>query len=304
MTKRWLGRWLSPFSSSTWACNHNTPYAPSHPANLLQKQQQEKQLPGNLSFLWSRRDLAIRQDGRVGQNLQDLSFSSTTRPSCTLPTRLHNTVDHPTPGSQKRKRLLHQLPQHQCGQGQFQVQLVSPGAEPNFIPTLMYLQSAESQKPLMTRLAHRSMEGIPWGWGCRGPSVPGYLPPAAFSVRARTQHAQPSYPHAVALEDIVSVERWGMQRVNGRWILHRAGERRGAGTQTLRDLFRRSKEAQGTGQGKGMDNQLLQTGAQRSDTGAPWGTQICSPWVAKEHGVAFPWPCGTHMVEHHGFSFV
>lgn len=64
---------------------------------------------------------------------------------------------------------------------------------------------------------------------------------------ADTQHAESSYPHAVALEDIVPVERWGVQRVNWRWILHRAGKRRRAGTQTLRDLFMRSKEAQGTG---------------------------------------------------------
>jgi hypothetical protein len=40
----------------------------------------------------------------------------------------------------------------------------------------------------------------------------------------------------VTLEDIVPVERRGVQRVNGRWILHRAGKRRRAGTQTLGDL--------------------------------------------------------------------
>lgn len=56
-----------------------------------------------------------------------------------------------------------------------------------------------------------------------------------------------SGPHAVALEDIVSVQRRGVQRVNWRWILHRARKCRRAGTQTLRDLVMRSKEAQGTG---------------------------------------------------------
>lgn len=74
-------------------------------------------------------------------------------------------------------------------------------------------------------------------------------PPPSSNLRGKadTQHAESSYPHAVALEDIVPVERWGVQRVNWRWILHRAGKRRRAGTQTLRDLFMRSKEAQGTG---------------------------------------------------------
>lgn len=77
-------------------------------------------------------------------------------------------------------------------------------------------------------------------------SVPIHLPPATSLLLARAQHAGTAYPHAVALEDIMSVQRRGVQRVYRRWVLHRAGERGRAGTQTLGDLFRRSKEAQGT----------------------------------------------------------
>lgn len=104
-------------------------------------------------------------------------------------------------------------------------------------PANVFVKGRGPQRPSTVGLACGNMEHVP------------VHPPLAASVARPTpsMQSQSSYPHAVALEDIVPVERWGVQRVNRRWVLHRAGKRRRAGTQTLRDLFMRSKEAQGTG---------------------------------------------------------
>lgn len=132
------------------------------------------------------------------------------------------------------------------------------------------------------------MKGTLWAGSLGISDAPGHLPPAASSVQAGAQHAESSYPHAVALEDIVPVERWGVQRVNRRWILHRAGERRRAGTQTLRDLFRKSREAQGPGT-RQESGQLaatnMSTKKQHMSTVDDHGA--CSPGDNKEHDVGF-----------------
>lgn len=61
-----------------------------------------------------------------------------------------------------------------------------------------------------------------------------------------------SYPHAVALEDVVAVERRGVQGAGRRLVLDGAGERGRAGTQTLGHLRARGGAARhGTKPGGG-----------------------------------------------------
>lgn len=133
-----------------------------------------------------------------------------------------------------------------------------------------------------------------------GSRYPRYLPLAVSSVLAGTQHAEPSYPHAVALEDIVPVERWGVQRVYGRWILHRAGERGRAGTQTLRDLFRRSKEAPGTGtRQEGGQLAATNTSTKKRYKSSMGETGLALQELIKNKVWAFHWPRLGDTAERH-----
>ena len=86
--------------------------------------------------------------------------------------------------------------------------------------------------------------------------MPGTRPPGTgMSCGRRGMEESLSYPHAVALEDVVAVERRGVQGVGRRLVLDGAGERRGAGTQTLGYLRAgrggRQRGSAGTKQGHG-----------------------------------------------------
>lgn len=59
-----------------------------------------------------------------------------------------------------------------------------------------------------------------------------------------------SYPHAVALEDVVAVERRGVQGAGRRLVLDGAGERGRAGTQTLGHLRARGGAARNEAGGR------------------------------------------------------
>lgn len=72
---------------------------------------------------------------------------------------------------------------------------------------------------------------------CHVPCVPRVSPCGAGTSSGCCRiWASPSYPHAVALEDVVAVERWGVQGGGRRLVLDGAGEGGRAGTQTLGDL--------------------------------------------------------------------
>jgi len=74
-----------------------------------------------------------------------------------------------------------------------------------------------------------------------------------------------SYPHAVALEDVVAVERWGVQGVGRRLVLDGAGERRRAGTQTLGHLRVGGGGQAGSGAARAQNKATGRGGLVRTD---------------------------------------
>lgn len=180
-----------------------------------ERHHEEEVFPPGIDFATK----AISQECSPGCNLQDPLFHSSPRPCYALPTAWNTRFLGL--GKERQSAIIGRS---------------TSVDKSRSCPADVFAKGRGPQKPSGVCLAHGNTERFP-----------SHLPPAASLVRPTPSMQSPSYPHAVALEDIVPVERWGVQRVNRRWVLHRAGKCRRAGTQTLRDLFTRSKEAQGTG---------------------------------------------------------
>lgn len=127
---------------------------------------------------------ATSQKGSTGRHLQHPLFHSNPRPSVHKP--LHCLL-YLTPETQERKRICHPWPQHQSGQKK-------PGRSSWYV-----CKGKRATEVLRSLTGTRNHGALP-------------RPPPSSSLRgeADTQHAESSYPHAVALEDIVPVERWGV----------------------------------------------------------------------------------------------